>query len=68
MGYTGDGAVRFYSIQWECDDEGARTVDWATNARDAARIARKSRGFVLEVDVPTDRKGLLNFLQQEIWR
>jgi len=61
----GDWGLRFI--------HGEQSVEWATNKRDAERIARENDdgdylSTINEIDVPTDKKGLLVFLNENIWR
>ncbi len=57
--------MKLYRIQWYPQDESALDRDWASTKRDANRIARESgdEAEVVAIDVPTDKKGLLEFLR-----
>jgi hypothetical protein len=59
--------MKFYRVRYCChDDESGATVDWFTTKRAAEREHRDG-GFhsTLDViDVPTDKAGLLQFLNR----
>lgn len=62
--------MRFFRVDWPDDEPTAQTTDWATNKRAADRLARESGSpdaRVTEIDVPTDKAGLLAFLREHIW-
>lgn len=67
--------MKFYRIDYPVNEVEPTAVqtEWATNKREADRLARQGadgmyEANVKEVDVPTDRAGLLAFLNANIWR
>lgn len=60
--------MKFYRAQWREYEPTASDCEWFTNKRDAEKSARENDGRVVEVDVPTDRAGLLAFLTEHVWR
>lgn len=69
--------MKFYRIDY--GDWGGRfhendqTIEWATNKREAEKIAREAddgayKSTITEIDVPTDKDGLLGFLNRNVWR
>lgn len=62
--------MKFYRIDWTESEPTALQTDWATTQRQANRLALDAgeTSRVREVDVPTDKDGLLAFLKQHIWR
>lgn len=62
--------MRFFRIDWPVREPTEQATDWATSKRVADKIARESGdpdARVTEIDVPTDKDGLLAFLRKEIW-
>lgn len=62
--------MRFYRITWADDEPTAQTCAWATTQRAANTLAVEAgpSSRVSEVDVPTDKAGLLQFLNTNLWR
>jgi len=69
--------MKFYRIDYgdwgQRFIHGEQSVEWATNKRDAERIARENNdgdylSKINEIDVPTDKNRLLVFLNENIWR
>jgi hypothetical protein len=61
--------MKFYRAVWKDDEPTAANCEWFTNKRDAEREASANwRGNVLEMDVPTTKAGLLEFLNERCWR
>lgn len=68
--------MRLYRIDYgDCEGFRARNhetvVEWAGNKRDAERIARENhdgdyRPRITEIDVPTDKAGLIVFLNRTV--
>jgi len=68
--------MRLYRIDYgDCEGfkrrNGEQTVEWAGNRRDAERIARENhdgdyRSRISEIDVPTDKAGLIEFLNRTV--
>lgn len=60
--------MKFYAAVWSGDEPTAGNLEWFTNKRDAEREANANGGRLFSIDVPTDKKGLLAFLQDNLWR
>lgn len=70
--------MKFYRIDYgDCMcrkfDNREQTVEWATNKREAERVARENddgdyKSRVTEIEIPMNKSGLLEFLNENIWR
>lgn len=60
--------MKFYRASWRDEEPTSQNCEWFTTKRTAEKEARGSRGRVVEVDVPTNRAGLLEFLNAKCWR
>jgi hypothetical protein len=64
--------VKFYRVNFFGLDPSEQTTEWATSVAAAEKIARDNRcgdyePSVTPVEVPTDKAGLLAFLNEHIW-
>lgn len=58
----------FWRADWHEDEPTAQNCEWFTNKRDAVQCARECGGSAKLVNVPTDKAGLLIFLNRKLWR
>jgi len=61
--------MKFYRVDWHDDNPTAQQTAWATTERHANRLAVEAgdTSRVSVVDVPTDKAGLLAFLDKHLW-
>jgi hypothetical protein len=70
--------MKFYRIEYgDCEffklRNNEQTCEWTTTKREAEFIARQNddgdyKSRITEIDVPTDKVGLLAFLNANVWR
>ena len=61
--------MKFYRVSWQEPEPTAGDCEWFTNKRAAEKAERDNYDSRLtEFDVPTDRAGMLAFLNEHLWR
>lgn len=69
--------MKFYRVQWEYEGERGVYYNWTTSKHEAEQIMRENikiyepdESFhkITEVDVPTDKNGLLIWLMQNVYK
>lgn len=67
--------MKFYRVEWKYEDERDGSYDWVTTKRDAERMMRDNMAIfeadekyhkITEVNVPTDKAGLLEWLVENV--
>lgn len=60
--------MKLYQATWREDEPTAQNSEWFGNCKNAEKCAKENGGIVKKIEVPTDRVGLLDFLNEKVWR